>query len=100
MPLLEFHPLAIKETREAYRWYKKQDEDAAARFQKAFDRATLSIESQPGVSAKYLFGTRAVRFKKFPYFIVFQILPMDRLFSLAVAHERRKPGYWRKRLRK
>ena len=100
MPLLEFHPLAIKEVRAAHRWYRRRDPAAAARFQSAFDVATMGIESNPNASSKYLLGTQVVRLKKFPYFIVFKIVAPDQLFSFAVAHERRAPGYWRKRLRK
>jgi len=45
----------------------------------------------------FLHGTRRVFLKKFPYFIVF-FDGQDEVTIVAVAHAKRRPGYWAKRL--
>jgi hypothetical protein len=36
-------------------------------------------------------------FTRFPFALVYRIAPDDSLRVLAVAHDKRKPGYWRSR---
>jgi hypothetical protein len=36
-------------------------------------------------------------FTRFPLALVYRIAPGDSLRVLAVAHDKRKPGYWRSR---
>jgi hypothetical protein len=43
-------------------------------------------------------GVRRVRTKRFPYAVVFIELA-ERIRVIAVMHERRRPGYWKDRLR-
>ncbi len=40
--------------------------------------------------------TRRFRLRRFPYNLIYHILP-DSILILAVAHQRRHPGYWRHR---
>jgi plasmid stabilization system protein ParE len=37
-----------------------------------------------------------VLFRRYPYAIIYRVLP-DRIEILAIAHARRRPGYWRNR---
>jgi toxin ParE1/3/4 len=48
-----------------------------------------------GVAARY--GVRRCSLERFPYALVFVELT-DEIRILAVAHHRRRPGYWRGRL--
>jgi hypothetical protein len=59
----------------------------------------LEIDIDPMRFPKYMFSTRACAISKFPYLIVFH----DNGFSVkivAFAHAKRRPGYWRRRLRR
>jgi hypothetical protein len=52
----------------------------------------------PGLGVKIESNCRKRRFKKFPYGIVFRVHDGE-IFVLAVMHLRRKPGYWKDRLK-
>ena len=45
----------------------------------------------------YFHGTHRVRLTRFPYLVVYRDDETRTLVVVAVAHEKRKPGYWRKR---
>ena len=93
---IEFHPEAIAEAHEAREWYAERSEAAAARFMDELDVAIDAIQRSPERMAKYLHGTQRYLLKRFPYILVFRIT--DELIEvIAVAHGRRRPGYWRRR---
>jgi toxin ParE1/3/4 len=94
---LDFHPDARIDAVEAYRWYAERSQDAAEAFRTELQNAGNSIQQSPEFWAQYLFGTRRYLMKRFP-FVVVDRLTVDRIEILAVAHGRRKPGYWRCRL--
>lgn len=98
MAEIEFHPLAIKEARHARRWYARVSGRLAARFMGALDAAVASVETNPVSHQPYFHGTRACQLNRFPYLLVFLELSPNRLLAVAVAHVRRRPGYWRRRL--
>jgi plasmid stabilization system protein ParE len=55
------------------------------------------IGQHPDRGASYLGGTRRVLLKRFPFSIVYQDVG-DEVVVVAIAHQRRKPGYWLRRL--
>ncbi len=94
---LEFHPDARIDALEAYDWYAERSQDAANAFQEELQEAGRAIQKAPERWAVYLFGTRRFIMKRFPFAVVYRLVP-DRVEIIAVAHGRRKPGYWRNRL--
>jgi hypothetical protein len=65
-------------------------------------RATVSdvirqIVRTPRRWPKYLHGTRRLVLRRFPFSIIYLDDP-DVLSIVAVAHSKRKPGYWKTRL--
>jgi len=93
---IEFHPEAIAEAHEAREWYAERSEAAAGQFMDELDAAIDAIQRTPDRMAVYLHGTRRYLLKRFPYLVVFRIT--DELIEVvAVAHGRRKPGYWQRR---
>ena len=93
---VEFHPLAADEAEAAERWYRERNEIASARFQRELDRAVDLISERPDTGAPYLGNTRRVLFRRFPFFVVYRVRG-DNVQIVAVAHARRRPGYWRER---
>ena len=93
---VEFHPAADLEVSEAHRWYAERDEHAAARFRAALDKAVQAAAEAPEQWPVYLLGTRRLLLRRFPFLLVFRV-DSSRILILDVAHERRRPGYWRKR---
>ncbi|MBP88756.1 MAG: hypothetical protein CMJ64_18930 [Planctomycetaceae bacterium] len=49
------------------------------------------------VGPTYLHGTRRYLLERFPYFVVYRETE-EKLQVIAIAHGKRKPGYWRRRV--
>jgi plasmid stabilization system protein ParE len=87
------HPEAIGEARAARQWYEARNSDAADAFMAELDAAIEQIEEAPRRWPPYLGETRRYLLHRFPFSIVFRETP-SRVEILAVAHGRRRPGYW------
>ena len=68
-------------------------DEFAAELEQAVGQLTAHTES----GSPYLQGTRRVLIRKFPFSLVYQ-LREEQLVIIAVAHQRRRPGYWLRRL--
>ena len=92
-----FHGLAARDYRVALRWYARRSMRAAQRFKAAVDEVTQRIENAPQQGAPYLGRFRWMRVHKFPYILYYEIITPALVRILAVAHGRRRPGYWLRR---
>jgi toxin ParE1/3/4 len=86
----------------AVAWYDKQADGLGLRLVLAVDGAVARIAAQPsaypeipGIQARV--AVRRARVRGFPYSVAFVELD-DELRVIAVAHDKRRPGYWLKRL--
>ena len=95
MPL-DYHPEAVEEARDAFAYYSAADPAVAARFEAAYKQTRGFIARRPGGYPEVEPGFRSAAIPKFPYSVVYRELP-GRVEILAVAHARRRPGYWRDR---
>lgn len=95
-PEIDLHPAAVKEARAAYRWYVRRSAGAAERFQAALEAALEQIAQSPDRWPTHLHGTRYRLLRHFPFIVVYRRVA-DRLQVVAVAHGRRRPGYWKRR---
>jgi plasmid stabilization system protein ParE len=93
---LEFHPDARIDALEAYDWYAERSQEAAGAFQQELEDAGRAIRRSAERWAKYLFGTRRYLLKRFPFVVVYRET-VQRIEIVAVAHGRRRPGYWKGR---
>jgi plasmid stabilization system protein ParE len=93
---VEVHPLAADEAEAAERWYRERNETAAGRFRRELDSAVDRIAERPDAGAPYLGNSRRILLRRFPFFIVYR-LRQTGIEVIAVAHARRRPGYWRQR---
>ena len=96
-PRLDFHPRAVEEARAARRWYARRSAAVANLFVTELDEAMRQIVADPGRWPAYLRGTRVYRLGRFPYLIVYRATSAW-VQVVAVAHGRRRPGYWRRRV--
>jgi plasmid stabilization system protein ParE len=87
------HPEAIKEARTAREWYRARNAEVAEAFMAELDTAIEQIHRAARQWPPYLGGTRRYLFHRFPFFVVFRETN-ERIEILAVAHGRRRPGYW------
>jgi plasmid stabilization system protein ParE len=93
----EYHPKAIGEAAEAYEWYAERSESAAERFWEELRRAREMVTKEPASWSRYLHGTHCFLLDRYPYGLVY-VERGEKIIGIAVAHLKRRPGYWRKRL--
>ncbi len=94
--LIEFHPSAIDEARAARLWYESRSELVSRRFMDALDQGIEKLSETPQRFPVYRFGTRRYLLRGFPFILYYREMS-DRVQVIAVAHAKRKPGYWRDR---
>jgi len=94
--VLEFHPAASDQAETAHDWYAERSTIAAARFLEELDVAVADIQARPDCGAPYLHHTRCYLLRRFPYLVVYRQRE-HAIQIVAVAHGRRRPGYWKAR---
>lgn len=90
---LPFLPAAEAEFLGAIEHYEGEFPGLGADFILAVEAASRRIVSFPQHGRPYLGGTRRVLLRRFPFSLVYLNEPGE-LLVLAVAHHRRRPGYW------
>lgn len=65
-------------------------------FISEFERSIALLREQPGLGAPWRGTTRRLPLRRFPYNVVYQLREAE-LRVIAVAHQRRKPGFWKGR---
>ena len=77
--------------------YKCQSETLGRAFLHAVHATLAKIQADPERFPFYDRPARACLLRKFPYRVVYEILP-DAIQILAVMHTSRNSGYWKQRL--
>jgi plasmid stabilization system protein ParE len=96
-PLAEFDPAAREEFDEAFDWYAKRSHEAAMGFAAAVDATIDAILEAPDQFAATFAGCRFARTKRYPYLVIFRKSARG-VAVFAIAHSRRRPGYWQSRI--
>ncbi len=78
-------------------WYRERSPSVAAEFRVLVSEVIGNIAGAPQRWPKYLHGTRRFLLHRFPFSVVYLDEP-EIVTIVAVAHSKRKPGYWRQRL--
>ena len=94
---LRIHSQAQQEIEEAFDWYFKRSPEAAGAFLDEIDASLAQIASRPQLYPAYTRNTRRRILASFPYSVIFQEKD-DVILVVAVAHAKRRPGYWRGRI--
>ncbi len=89
---------ATAELEQAVAWYEEREPGLGERLYVAFQEARLFIRRNPQMGSPFDYGTRNWRVPGFPYRLIYIELT-DEILIVAVAHNSRRPGYWRKRVR-
>jgi hypothetical protein len=93
------HSLAEKEYRTALRWYARRSAWAAHRFEEAVDQVVERIASAAIQGTPFKSRFRWMRTKRFPFLLYYDVPDSGPVWVYAVAHGRRKLGYWLRRAR-
>jgi plasmid stabilization system protein ParE len=95
---VRFHPEARIEAQAAATWYRKHSREAARGFTRAMAEGIQSVRERPEAWAPWRrVDVRRCLLRRFPYSIFF-VLESDVIVIVAIAHHRRRPGYWIPRL--
>lgn len=93
---------AAEEAIEAAAWYEQERAGLGKEFDSALNIALDLLEDEivpltnmPGVTGTR--GAKRIILRRFPYDIVVRELP-EEIVIVAVAHQSRRPGYWKDRL--
>jgi len=92
-----FDPEAQSEFIEAVKYYEDCQRGLGRRFRYLVESATKKISETPFIYRLLKAPFRRYLLPKFPYSIIYSIEP-DHIRIIAVAHNKRKPGYWAKRV--
>lgn len=97
LPVRTGKPAGV-ELREAVRWYEHRRAGLGAELLDAVSAALSLIATNPtaGASLSEDGLTRRVLMARFPYQVVYRIRPAE-IVIVAVAHLKRRPGYWKNR---
>ena len=93
---VEFHEEASREALAAFEWYFERSESAASQFAEELGRALERIASAPRRWPEHSSDVRKFTLHRFP-FVIFHQEHAVKIQVLAVAHARRRLGYWRTR---
>ena len=93
---IEFHPEAEEELSEAKSWYRERSKLAARAFATEIAYSVRQIAAAPNRWPETQPGERRFVLTRFPFSILYRV-KTDVVFITAVAHQKRRPGYWRDR---
>lgn len=91
------YPEAVAEARAAAHWYRERSAQAADAFLTELNDAIERIAKNPEMYPNYVQGTRRYLLQRFPFYLVYREVT-EKLEVVAIAHGRRRPGYWKKRI--
>ncbi len=86
-------PIAEREIEATARWYEAREPGLGAGFIVELLRALDDIEEQPEAFPVLAGAYRRKLLDRFPYAVIYKVAPR-RVYVRAVAHGRRRPGYW------
>jgi len=93
---VEFHPEALAEAEAAVAWYGERSLRAAEVFVSDLEKAIAAISEVPHRWPFFEAGYRRFPLRRFPYLLIYREKALS-IEVLAVAHGRRRPGYWHPR---
>lgn len=94
---VEFVKEAAHELTQAALWYEEKDSGLGKRLRDDVYHVVRRIAEDPLLWPERRGGYRRVNCPVFPYFVAY-IIREEKIVVVAVAHARRKPGYWQSRV--
>jgi plasmid stabilization system protein ParE len=91
------HPEAELEFEAADEWYLSRNFEASVAFLSDVYDAMENIAQAPQRWPKHLYGTRRFVLQRFPFSVIYLDDP-EMIIIIAIAHGKRRPGYWKQRV--
>ncbi|MEZ4399260.1 MAG: type II toxin-antitoxin system RelE/ParE family toxin [Kofleriaceae bacterium] len=94
--LISFRPAAARELIAAVAHYDRDRDGRGQRFADAVERALELLVALPQAAPILLApDIRAAKVRYFPYRVIYVVV-RDTIDVIAVAHAKRRPGYWQR----
>jgi plasmid stabilization system protein ParE len=93
---IDLLPEARRDFDDSFDWYAERSVEAAVRFADAVDATYRRVAAGPEQFAAVDKTHRECRVMRFPFRIIYRIEP-SRVLVVAVAHAKRRPGFWKRR---
>ncbi|MGI8980819.1 MAG: type II toxin-antitoxin system RelE/ParE family toxin [Pirellulaceae bacterium] len=88
---------AAVELEEDMVWYEKRQTGLGLDLESEVEKTIARIRRDPSIGIRYRNTQfQFVRVKRFPYVVYFREFD-DAIWVIAIAHGRRRPGYWKNR---
>ena len=78
-------------------WYRERSSRVAESLASELGKAVQAISNAPQRWPRYEHGCRRFPLRRFPYLLIYRE-KAEAIQLLAVAHGRRRPGFWRARV--
>lgn len=98
MAALRFHPEAINDVDQSILRYEAQQPGVGDRFDAKIKAAYAKIQRHPRAWPIRKKDARHYKVDRFPYNVIYVERP-NAIWIVAVAHEKRHPNFWTKRLK-
>jgi len=92
----EFHSAASDEIGETTAYYESEVQGLGDSFIAEVERVVEVLCDQPNIGQRVGEEFRRILLARFPYSLIYSI-ESERIWVIAVAHHRRRPGYWQGR---
>ncbi|MBA3271279.1 MAG: type II toxin-antitoxin system RelE/ParE family toxin [Acidobacteria bacterium] len=93
---VEFHPAALREAESAQAWYEERSLLAASAFLRELSIAVQRIRQAPHRYPTAEAGTHRILLDRLTFTIYYRV-KSNTLNLVAIAHQKRRPGYWSSR---
>ncbi len=93
---LIFHPDVKDEIKASYQWYQEQAEGLGEDFLSELEASYQIISEFPESWPNFQNGFKRYLLSRFPFSVIYRE-SAEKLYVVAVMHNRRKPGYWHNR---
>ena len=94
---VEFHPSAEHELVDAALYYESRVRDLGSRFLAEIERVTGLVAEHPEIGHTIDGDVYRLVLRRFPYSLIYARKKHE-VYVLAIAHHKRRPGYWRSRV--
>jgi plasmid stabilization system protein ParE len=95
---ISFAPAAEAELADAVAFYDQQRAGVGSNLTESIEAACEFIAEHPLAGEPYYHRTRRKRLLAYDYYVIYEIR-RDVIRVVAIAHESRRPNYWRDRVR-
>ncbi len=93
---IDFHPEATSELEDSLDWYLQRSVAASRGLARAVDSALDKRSKDPQRFPRVDRRHQACNLQGYPFQIVYRH-EGEKIYIIAVAHAKRRPGYWRRR---